>query len=361
MVGLRTNLPLLCVALLLSAVAAPVAAAPVAGDAAEGEPVDSPGSLAADSEDAPWRADVGGRRPRARYRFTWYADEQVDAGGAAPGMEGDLGLTRHDFSISTPVHQTDRDEWSLTASLREESLDTDLTLPDGAGADAPGELWAVRFGGGYRHRFDNDWIAGLTARVGSASDEPFADADQVTGSASGMLRIPVRRRDAVILTLSFSNNTDFLNRIPIPGVAYLYWPNDRFRALVGFPFVDVMARPTDRLRLDVYYRFLYTAEGRVTCRLAEALRAFAGYGLGNESYFLNESAGDDLRLFYTEQRGFGGLGVGLTESAEIEAGGGYAFDRSYSLSDERNFRRGRGPHVDVDSGPFASAAIRVRF
>jgi hypothetical protein len=238
--------------------------------------------------------------PRVGYAVTWYPDEPA-------GGQVHFEMVRQDFHFSTPLFKGDRDVISFSAGLRNEILDTNALVPV-LGFPFPDELWNVNFGGGYYHEFANGWTAGLNVHVGSASDDPFANINQITVGATGSLRIPVRERDAWIFTLNYSNNSDFANNIPLPGVAYLWWPSDSFRALIGIPFVNIWYRPIDKVTIDFSYRFLYTVQGRVTYHFLPRGRLYAGYSMGNESYFLSEAtAQDDNRLFYSEQRVYGGL------------------------------------------------------
>jgi hypothetical protein len=295
---------------------------------------------------------IGPPQLGVRYNVTWYPDEPVR------GQPADLGLVRQDLNLAYPLWRNGCNEWTATAGLQNEILHTDANLPL-TPRPFPQELWNVSFGTGYRHLFDNGWISGVNVRLGSASDEPFADFNQLVVGASGFLRIPVRERDAWIFTLNFSTNSDFLNYVPIPGVAYLYWPNDWFRALIGFPFADVMVRPREDLVLEVSYRFLYNFQGRLTYLFAPRWRAYLGYSVGNESYYLEEAQDDRDRLFYSEERVYTGIGVSLARHVSVDLSGGYAFDRFYS--EGRTFQQSQDNRLNVESAPYVMLYVQARF
>jgi hypothetical protein len=301
----------------------------------------------------PWNPVVGHVPFRVGYDVTWYPDEPV------PGQAANLGFVRQQIKLLAPIWQDSTDEWFINARLRNETFDSNAYLPM-TGLHFPSELWDLHTGTGYRHQFDNGWIGGLGVGIGSASDQPFANINQVTVGANASLQIPVREHDALILTLTYSNNTDFLNGFPIPGIAYLWQPNDWFRALVGFPYAQIWVRPRDDLWFELSYHWLYTFEGRVTYRLAPRWRIYAGYSTGNESYFLAQTVtADDDRLFYAEQRVFTGLGVGVMDHVSVDLTGGYAFDRSYSEGktfQDRTFNR-----IVVGDGGFVGLSVNVRF
>jgi hypothetical protein len=290
--------------------------------------------------------------PRIGYTVTWYPDEPLS------GQGKNLSIIRQDFHVSAPIYKDGCDVISLSAGVRNEILDTDGFLPV-LGTPFPSDLWNVNFGAGYHHQFDNGWSAGLNLHVGSASDDPFANINQMTLGATGSLRIPVRERDAWIFTLSYSNNTDFANRIPLPGVAYLLWPTDNFRALIGIPFARVWYEPIEKVTIDLSYRFLYTFQGRVTYRFAPRWKAYVGYSTGDEGYFLVNSPDPQDRLFYAEQRVYGGLGWVVGKNLSLDLTSGLAFDRFYSFG--QNFRGSQSDKLSVGDGPFISLAAQWRF
>jgi Domain of unknown function (DUF6268) len=290
--------------------------------------------------------------PRVGYAATWYPDETA-------GGQGHFEMVRQDFHFSTPLFRGDHDVVSFSAGVRSEILDTDALVPV-LNFRFPEDLWNVNFGIGYFHEFANGWTAGLNVHGGSASDDPFENINQVTVGVMGSLRIPVRERDAWIFTLSYSNNTDFANGIPIPGVAYLWRPNDSFGALIGIPFAHIWYRPVDKVTIDLSYRFLYTVQGRVTYHFLPRWRLYGGYSMGNESYFLSEATSqDDNRLFYSEQRVYAGLAWALARQLSVDLTSGLAFDRYYS--EGRNFTENSSLKLPIGAGPFVTLAVQWRF
>jgi hypothetical protein len=331
---------------------------PTAGNAADIAPAPPPGGdngrsgFGGGLEDLAMGDGLRGV-PRAGYSVTWYPNEIA-------GIQGHhLEMVREDFNVSAPIWRCERDLVSLSAGVRNELIDSNNLLTPVTGLPFPDSLWNIQFGAGYSHQFDNNWIAGLNVRVGSASDEPFSDINQVTVGATGSLRIPVRERDALIFTLTFSNNTDFANNIPIPGVAYLWWPSDSFRALIGIPFAHIWYQPIDKLWLDLSYRFPYTVQGRLTYGFAPRWKVYAGYSMADEGYFLAESPQDEDRLFYAEQRVYGGLSWYPARYLSFDLTSGLAFDRFFS--EGRNFRENQSLSLPVGAGPFVAASVQWRF
>jgi hypothetical protein len=299
-----------------------------------------------------WLSPILGKdMVRADYRATYYFDERVKE------QPTDLGLTQHRLSLSVPVWQSPRDEWSVSASVRLQDFDTDAILPD-TGERFPEELWDVRIGATYRHRFDNDWIGGAHLTVGSASDEPFASEDEIIVRGTAFLRVPHRERHAWFFTVNYTNYSEVLGGIPVPGVAYVYSPSDRFTAIVGFPFTSVDVRPLQKLSFQLSYVPLRTVRVRANYQLLRPLRLYAGFDWDNEFHLRADRGDQDDRFFYYEKRWTAGARMDLRHLT-LELSGGYAFDRFY-FEGERYSDRNEN-RVEIASGPFVAARVGVRF
>ena len=289
---------------------------------------------------------------RADYRTTWFPDEPVR------GQPTNLGYVEQDFSVLLPLWQCPTDEWAATVNVRSELYRTSAILPD-THQDFPDDLWNVRLGTSYRHLYDNGWIAGGSVSVGSASDQPFSTINEMVVTGTTFLRVPQGEHNAWLFSLNYSTNSEVLNGIPIPGVAYFYAPTDWFQATVGLPFANVLVRPTDDLTLQLSYSLLTTVHARVTYRVLPPLRVYVGFDMDNESYYLADRLDEQDRFFYYSDRALAGLQWRLAPQATLDLSGGYAFDRYYfegrSLSDSNQNR------VDVGNAPFVALRVEVRF
>jgi hypothetical protein len=294
---------------------------------------------------------VGRAQPRAFLGFGESFDEPVR------GQNTRLGFSREEAACSGPVWQDEADEWTASANLREEALRTGGAVLPATGQPLPHDLWDVRLATGYRHLFDNGWIAGVNVNVGSASDQPFHGLAEMTAGVNASLRLPSGERNAWLFTLNYSATSEI--PIPIPGVAYLLNPSDCFQAVLGFPFASVNYRPTDDLALSVSYALLTNVNARATYRVAPWLRVYTAFNVENESYFPVGRPDDRDRLFYYDDKVSAGVQCGLGPNWSLDVSSGYVFDRYYfegrSLSD-RNANR-----IDVGDGPFAGASLQLHF
>jgi hypothetical protein len=325
-------------------------------------PAASPFALAPESSEAehaaPFQAGPFGNglgrefRPsvlRADYGVTWFPVEPVR------GQNANLGFVREDFAATVPLWHTERNDIAATVHVRNELFQTDAVLPNTTRA-FPDQLWDVRFGGSYRHLFDNGWIAGAGVGLGSSGDRPFEHSRDFTGSVNAFLTVPQGEHNYWLFNLAYSSNSDL--PFPIPGLAFVWQPVDYFRAHIGLPF-QLMYRPVDDLTLDLSYMLLYTVRARATYRVAPWLRLFAGYEVGDEAYPLADRPDANDRLFYYDQRVLGGAQFRLGHGMSLDFSGGYAFDRFYfegqHLSDRNN------NSLDVGNGPFLSLRLQTRW
>jgi hypothetical protein len=305
-----------------------------------------PGSLQAQRGLSGWMSPTVGHVPFV------FPNEPVH------GQPTTLGYTQQDFALSAPFWQDCRDEWSGSVHVRWEAFQTGAVLPD-SGMPFPGDLWNVRLGTSYRHLFDNGWIGGANVSVGSASDQPFSTVNEMTAGVTAFLRVPQGEHNAWLFSLNYSTNSQVLNYVPIPGVAFFYAPAPWFQATIGFPFADVTYRPRDDLTLQVSYALLTNIHARATYRLAPRWGVYGGFDWENENYFRAERTDDRARFFYYDKRLTAGVRFNLARGVSLDLHGGYVFDRFYfegrQLSDSDHNR------VSVGDGPYGAFQLQIRY
>jgi len=297
---------------------------------------------------------LGRQIPRADYRITYYPDEPVE------GQSADFGLLQHRFSGAVPLWQDMRDEWTLSAGVRFQDIDTRAVLP-GTRERFPDELWDVRLGASYRHKFDNGWIGAVNVTVGSASDKPFNSEDELFVRAVGLVRVPQGERNAWLFSVIYATDERFLSwlgAIPIPGIAYQWVPSDRFQLIIGIPFSSVQYRPLEKLTLEAQYFPVRRVRARATYEVFRPLRVFAGFDWDSEHYARTGRGDKDDRLFYYEKSVRGGIRFDLRHFG-VELTGGRAFDRFYFEGETYSNRDDN--RIDIHDGWFGAAQLSVRF
>jgi hypothetical protein len=289
---------------------------------------------------------------RSDYRITWLPDQPVS------GQPAELGMLQQDFSLTGPLVQSANNEWYASFRIRNQEFATGAILPD-TGEPFPDELWNIRFGTGYRHRFESGWIGGLDVTVGSPSDKPFASIDEMDINATAILRVPARNKDAWIFFMNYGSNREFWPHIPIPGFGYAWEPSDQLSAVITTGVLSLQYRPIETLTLSASYVAVRTVDVRLTYQLFRPVRVWIGFDWTNERYLRAERADPDDRLFYYEKRVRAGAIIGLARWLYTDVTVGYSFDRFYfegeSYSDRDQNR------VDVGSGPFVQFRVGARF
>jgi hypothetical protein len=291
---------------------------------------------------------VGNMPTLASYTATWLPAQPVK------GQFTNLGSEQQNFSFRTPLYQDSVDELSLTSHVGLELIQTKAILPT-SGMAFPDELWNIGLGGSYRHLFDNGWIAGGSVQVGSASDRPFNSIHEINVGFSGFLRIPQGEHNAWLFTLSYSPTAQI--PFPIPGVAFLWVPSDRFQATIGVPF-SMTWRPVDDLVLNLSYVPLTNVNARATYRIWGPLRVYAGYRWTNQGYFLADRQDSRDRFLYYDMRVMSGVQANLG-AWSLDLSSGYVFDRYYT--EARQASLNGQDRVDVGAGPFLSLGVRLRW
>lgn len=295
--------------------------------------------------------DLFSRHPsefRIRYGVTPYFEEAVR------GQSADFSLVQQDFSTSAEVWRDESDEVWIHGGLRYQEIHTEAILPD-TGQPFPEQLWHVVGGATYRHLLRDGSTIGGSLSVGSASDQPFHSSRELVESLTAFYHLALESRDSWLFFLSYSNNRDFANYLPLPGVEYLYNPSREFHAMVGFPIESLEWKPIEDLSFRVTYSPLHNIHALISYRLADPLGIYAGFDWTTQSYLLVNRPEAKDRFYYDEKRAKSGLKITLARGLVLDLSGGYAFDRSYRES-QHHLRNGFD-RVDIASGLYALASI----
>jgi hypothetical protein len=296
--------------------------------------------------------EMGRQIWRSEYRFTHYPDRQVE------DQNTDFGLSEHRLSVFAPFYQDTANEWGLSGRVRLQDIDTSARFPD-VGGRFPSELWDASATISYRHKFDNGWIAGLALTGGSASDKPFHSEDELYYRGFLMLRVPHGERNAWIFSLLYASDQDVFDlNVPVPGIAYVWNPSDRFNLVIGVPFSSIQFKPVESITLEAQYFPVRRVRARATWEIFRPLRAYVGFDWDHDKYFRSDRDDKDDMIFYYEKRLTAGIRFDLRHVG-FEIAGGWALDRFYyegeSYSDRKDNR------ISVEDGPFISGRVSVRF
>ena len=274
------------------------------------------------------------------------------------GQESDLGWTQQEMDVLIPLKQEETSEWALLGGLNVIDMASSARLPDTQDT-LPDHLWDMNLGGSYRRRLQNDWIAGARLTFGSASDKPFDSAEELVVNALGTLQIPHGQRNAWLLMLQYSNNREFLQHVPMPGVAYLYQPEQTFRTLVGIPFAMIHWEPATGWTIDASYFIPRTVRAKIQYEIMKNIRLYSGFAWQNQRFFRADRQDGDDRLFFYDKRILAGMQWQLTEQLSLDLQAGFAFHR-FIFEGEDYSDRGDN-RIEIQDGCFFGIQTRIRF
>ncbi|MFO0935605.1 MAG: DUF6268 family outer membrane beta-barrel protein [Gemmataceae bacterium] len=284
------------------------------------------------------------------YMVTWSPQRPVS------GTNDSLWLVRQSANAGVPLYLEGSDTLFVTTSVRNTQIGSTATLPDSKQL-FPSDLWSISLGLRGTHKLENGWtVMGMTS-FGSASDQPFASIREMNVTLLGAVMIPARNERDLWLVSVMYNPAGNLN-FPIPGLAYVWNPNESLRINIGIPF-SVEWKPTDDLTLNASYFPLTNITTRATYRIAPKLFAYAGYEFLNEAYFLRDRINDRDRFMLFEQRLIVGVRYNLTQSLALDTNAGYSFGRYFA--EGINQGGSQTDRVDVAPGAFLGLALRGRF
>lgn len=296
-------------------------------------------------EDAPAKA----KRPRAKGGLPggdspmgvsafWSPSQNVRGGG-------DFAMSGQTAKLGFPISVVEgHGAWIAIANVSRLEISTSQNLPQ-SGLAVPDELWSIQAGALHFRELDEGWTVGGMLMVGSASDEPFENGRDLTFTAVGFLNVPSYDANEWRFSLFYSPTSQL--PFPIPGVAYLWRPDERWDVSIGVP-LSVTYRPTERLTLQAAWRPLANVDATAIQQLADGWSLSGGYRTHTDTFFLSQRTDDDDRLVLFDQRLFVGLGREIFPGARLEVSGAYLFDRR--LFQANNFAGSRSDGFAIEPG-----------
>lgn len=273
----------------------------------------------------------------------------------------DMGFTRYGLSGSIPIMQDEGFEWS--AQVHFGALDVEGTPPmlPTAGDRFPDALYDIRVGTTVRKKLSNDWIMGGNLQIGSPSDRPFGQIEDVAVTANAFLQMPWKEHIDWVFMLNYASNRSFLRHAPLPGVAMIYSPNRNLRVVAGVPYSSVYWRPEqfDAFEFEASYMMLREVHGKISYSLLKNLKLYAAYDFQNDRWYRHDRQNEDHRLWFFEQQARLGMSWEIIKDMTLDVYGGYAFSRYWfeaTSYDHRDYNR-----IDIDDGPVMGLQFRYRF
>ncbi len=309
--------------------------------------------------------------------FRPWPDGQVTRGGGDVKIytEEDVEGTDEDFSMwgfgvndTVPIYQAQSDEVLFSINYNNLQIDTGARLPRTPEKAFPEDLHRLSLGLTYRHDYGDGRNIVLMARMGSASDELFAD-ETITVSGLGMIRIPDGiDRNAWILGLSYRNRIGSNSfddgplpsaAFPLPIVAYSWTFGERNGAVVGIPFSGLHAETENGFKFNLSYMLLRTVRAKAAYGVSENVDVYGAFAWESESYWLEDREDDDDRLAFYEKRLGLGVDFKLGERVKLGFEGGWSFDRF--VYEDEDYSDRKDNWLELEDAVYGKLVLKVSF
>jgi hypothetical protein len=263
------------------------------------------------------------------------------------GQPATLSMNAEFARIGVPLVMPQEGEplWLGIAKFGRLELATDAVLPE-SGERVPSQLWLVETGVTHIRPQDDGGTLGGTFLFGTASDRPYAAARDLTLMAVAFWQTPAANdRDDWSFSVFYSPTSQL--PYPLPGVAYVWKPDDTLEAKIGLPG-GIEYRPDEEWEFSLSYFPLVNVVAVARRHLSEQASLFATYRTDTQIYFLADRLIDDDRLYVFDQRAAVGLERRLAGGFSVESAVSYLFDRT--LFQGTSFTSGRRDVIDFDPG-----------
>lgn len=289
----------------------------------------------------------GEERSPFRSRLSWIPTQHVQS------QPEDWSQSGEQISLAAPFYIAPGggNIWLATGTVDHLSINTGAILPDSQ-LPVPDNLWKIEGGAMNFRDLDNGWRTAAILNFGSVSDQPFAAFRDMTVTAIGSVEIPYRERDAWTYSLFYSPTSQF--PYPLPGLAYVWRPSDRFHANIGIPF-SLQYRPTETFSIVASYFPLTNANILARRRLSDNWSLYGGYQVVNETYWLADRHERNELFYLFDQRLTLGLQRKLIGGLSLDFTTGYVFDREVFQGD--GFSDNRRDEINIDPGVFGAVQL----
>lgn len=267
-----------------------------------------------------------------------------------PGHSGSPRVLDQRLWGSTPIVKRSSDTVSLNGRASLFDFSQPVPIPN-TSVVFPDELYSVSGGASYLHKAGDRRQFGGNFSVGSASDKLFNSIHETEFQVTASAMIPSGQRNAWLFLLNYSNNRNFLNNIPLPGLAYIWnEPDHGFRAIIGFPFLYLSWRPDENWNARLSVTGTTNQRAEITRRIVGPLRAFLAYERSPLQWMPAGRADNSDRLIYDEKKTLLGLRSPITKVLSADLSGGRTFDR-------RMFEDHDAAHSDAPRATLANGWI----
>lgn len=278
----------------------------------------------------------GNDRAPFKSRLFWIPAQSVQ------GQPGKLGINGEEFDLSFPLRIDENGIWLALGGVQRLDINGSAVLPD-SGLPVPSQLWDIEAGLMHIRDLGDGRQAGGMVRIGSPSDQPFAAWRDMTVTFLGFLTVPAREQDSWSFSLFYSPTGQII--YPIPGIAYVWRPNDRFQANLGVPF-SLEYKPTETAVFTASYMPLNNVQVMMRQSLGKLWSLYGGYRTVSETFLLADRVNNRERTYLFDQRVSVGVQRELGRGWSLDFSTAYVFDRRFFQAEQFSGSRREGLSID---------------
>lgn len=288
---------------------------------------------------------AGSTRPFLKVKYKVFPPAPTMATGKT------IGYNLIETSFMAPVWIKKPNIMMLSMNYSTLRINTNLCLPD-SNVPFPKKLEELTTKIEFIRKLGDRRYLAADFRLISSGDLLFHSKEKLTTEMRLGYVLPSGEKNAWVFLVQLSNDRDFLNNIPIPGLGYFYNPTKKFAVFFGVPFAMVGLYPTKMFDLQMVFG-LSNELGQMLkfnmgIKLNDSLFLHAGYNWSNSHYYHGLEGHNEHRFFYLEKRISTGLSYHLKKWGLINFTFGYAFDRHF-------FESNRSTNTDINLIEPASA------
>lgn len=174
-------------------------------------------------------------------------------------------------------------------------------------------------------------VFGTSFSVGVESDRFMPSLDTTAAEALVFLRKPSSKTSGWIYFVQFSNNRNYLNWVPVPGIAFQSAIGRSFSFALGAPYASFRFAPLPELRLEGSLQLFHSAKTQIIYSASSGEAFVVGVRWDHEGYLLHGRENAAERLIVEEKRAYGGFEAQITPEFRLQLVAGMLFEKKLAL------------------------------
>lgn len=269
-----------------------------------------------------------------------------------PGQQSPS-LAEHRFFLSLPVHKGEASTVATSLAAGQVRLGESILLD--SGKTVPQLLHRYEIGGQYFSRLPEKRMFSVRASAGYSGDKPSEANKDASYSVNMSYGRPASGNGYWMFMAFMTNNSPFLNYVPIPGVIYLH-RTPTFTGMFGLPILSMQWTPVNPWAFSLSV-FITNVQSEISYGHRNRPQGFLHYGFTQQSYIPHDRGKERDRLTLREQKLSTGLRTPIYRKTQLEIQVGHSFDRSIYIG-EGIMNKDRGA-ADIKPDLFGTLGIKM--